>query len=222
MESNKNFEQCAAELPGRSAKAIQQFAMRHGMEKAEPYEWPEREIEILKRIYASPRAIKESMHLLPGRSYVAAAAMAHRLGFPAKGKPLKGSTSVVFKLCVPVILEFGPLTADELAIKTGQNAQTIREAMRRNHGRDSRIGGWKRTTPHHWAVQWAIGSDPDVPRPEALTKSEQNRAQAKRKKARKANPFLVAAGEVKPVLTGAGREFKQDMTIHLHDELEAA
>lgn len=224
LESNKTLSECATALPGRTPEAIKQYAMRHGMEKAVPYEWPEREIEILKQIYASPRAIKENMHLLPGRSYVAAAAMARRLGIAGKGKPMRGSTSLAFKICAPVIREFGPLTADELALKTGQNSQTIREAMRRNQGRDSRIAGWKRTTPFHWAAQWGLGGEPDVPRPRALTKSEQNRAHAKRLKARRANPFLVAAGEVKPVETLSGRKFEQDMTIHLDhlDEMEAA
>lgn len=224
LKGNKNFEQCAAAFEGRSAKAIQQYAMRHGLGKAAPYEWPDREIEILKQIYSSPRAIKENMHLLPRRSYASATAMARRIGLAGKGKPARGSTSLVFKICIPILRELGPLTADELALKTGQNAQTIREAMRRNQGRDSRIAGWKRTTPFHWAAQWGLGSDPDAPRPRALTKSEQNRAYSKRLKARRANPFLVAAGEVKPIETLHGRKFEQDMTIHLDhlDEMEAA
>lgn len=222
LESNKTAAECAAMLPNRTIGAIKLYMKRHSMEKAVPYEWTDREIEILKKIYASPRAIKESMHLLPGRSYCAAAAMAIRLGITGKGKPVRGSTSLAFKICVPVLREFGPLTADELALKTGLNAQTIRESMRRNRGRDSRIAGWRRTTPFHWAAKWGLGAEPDAPRPAAMTKREQNQAKAKRDRAARANPFMVAAGKVKPVESVSGRKFKQDMTIHLHDELEEA
>lgn len=223
LQMNKTAAECAAALPGRTMGAIKLYMKRHGLEKAIPYDWTEREIQILKEIYVSPLAIKENMHHLPGRSYCAAAAMAIRLGITGKGKPVRGSTSLVFKLCLPVLKELGPLTAKELAFKIGQNAQTIREAMRRNHGRECRIAGWRRTTPFHWAIRWGFGTEPDVPRPTAMTKQEQNKAQAKRKQARRANPFFVAAGEIKPIESGPGRKFKQDMTIHLDhlDEIEA-
>lgn len=187
--------------------------------------WKPEEDEIVRQIHASNMTAKEAVYLLPGRSHFSIMGRFQSLGLPRRGGRGRSHYRWVEEAIVKLLSAGAPLTVLEMAQATGASYHRIRIIMYEGRGTKWHIGGYTRVYCRGTqSPKWIIGPGPDAPKPPALTKAETNRRDRERRRLKNGtmNPFLTAAGFVEPKETGIGRVYAQDMTIHLHDEMEAA
>lgn len=187
--------------------------------------WTKEEEDKLREIYASGRTIKECADMIPTRTLEAIRAHCWHLGFAPRGSLSRSHYRWVERAIVRVLSEGAPLTVLELAKATGASYHRIRITMYEGRGTKWHVAGYTRVYARGTqSPKWAIGPGEDAPKPGTLSTEEYNRRARVRMKMKsgKANPFLTAAGLVQPKQAPAGRVFQQDMTINLHDEMEAA
>lgn len=216
-----------SELLGKTIFSVKNYATRHDIPHASYSSWTKEEDEILIKIWESPESIKNGLHLLPGRTYDACRVRADlRLKLGDKTPARAGSKSFILARIIRLLGNNGPMTVDEMALETGLSRKGIQSILKVGRGVYAHIIDWKRIDANHHAALFTVGPGEDKPRPapKSANQSWREYKGRKRLKAGNFNPFLVAAGEVKPVETLRGRKFEQDMTIHLDhlDEMEAA
>ncbi|WP_217589766.1 transcriptional regulator [Burkholderia sp. GbtcB21] len=176
--------------------------------------WMTSEVAILRKHYPTNMPIEEIAKMLPNHpasSFKAYAQKVLKLRRPTNGRFFenRGWNRIV------ELLAERPMTAGELAAKTGKTKQSTGECLRLHRSEWHIAGEIPRRGVYTRLI--ALGADKDV-----VTKRKgRNRPE---RAITAVNPFLVAAGSVKPRETITGRVIKQDMTIHLDhlDEMEAA
>ncbi|MGY6240556.1 hypothetical protein ACW910_24240 (plasmid) [Burkholderia ambifaria] len=214
-----------AEILGKSLFSVKAYASRHDIPHASYSPWTTKEDRILREIWTSPVSIKEGLRRLPGRTYDAVRVRAEmRLNLGSKTPAKKGSKSFVMARIRSLIEKNGPMTVDEMAKESGMPRKGIQSILKSNRGTEAHIVGWKRIDSNHHAALFDLGAGEDAPRPAPKTPDKYwtTYKQKKNISTGKINPFEVAAGLVKPTDSAAGHVYSQDMTIHLHDEWEAA
>lgn len=181
--------------------------------------WKPEEDEIVRQIHASNKTAKESVHLLPGRSHFSIMGRFQSLGLPPRGGRGRSHYRWVEQPIVRLLSEGAPLTVLEMAQATGASYHRIRCTLYEGRGMKWHIDSHTRVYCRgSQSPKWTLGPGPDAPEPPALSKAETNRRDRERRKLKNGtvNPFLTAAGFIRPKETPTG------MTIHLYDEMEAA
>lgn len=187
--------------------------------------WTKEEEDTLREIYASNRTIKECANMIPGRTIEAIRAHCCELGFLPRRGAARSHYRWVEQAIVRVLSEGAPLTVIELAQATGASYHRIRITLYEGRGKKWHVAGYTRVYARGTqSPKWAIGAGEDAPKPETISHEEYKRRARERMriKSGKSNPFLTALGVIQPAAAPSGRVFQQDMTIHLHDELEEA
>lgn len=135
--------------------------------------WTGAELKTLAEIKKSGRTLKQEMHRLPDRTYVAAKTQMARL---PGGKKKRGRTSWVWATMKRVLEETPNLTNRQLAEIVGCTRNGIDTVLRVEHGKRVYISGWCRSGTL-WVAQYSLGSLPDKEKPRRRTKEEAQEAQ---------------------------------------------
>lgn len=176
-------------------------------------DWLMTEIALLRERYATEPSCAELMALFPRHTpaSVRRTACIEGLSRPRAGVvKFRPGLDRMLKL-----LEQGPLTSREIGKHLGIQYRAV-ENLKTMYRDSFRVAGWEPPPgPGKWAPKWGLANGmPDVPKPFARRGKKIGRKMA--------NPFAVASGQVSVPAGAPGRVYKQDMVIHLHDELEAA
>lgn len=181
--------------------------------------WTEEELANVESVIKSGKTVKACMELFPGRTFLAV----KNKVFEAEGRKPRGFQSWVWDAIVRELGANPNLTGRMLAERIGCCYRQVMDMIYMHHRADAKsihIARWMRPNktgvgPGPWIQCWALGDLPDAAKPARMTPEEQlARDRAKyRVKARKANPFAVAAGLVQAPESKQGRVFKQDMEI---------
>lgn len=134
-------------------------------------EWTKKEIEVLKRIWASNETVKAQQHLLPGRSIVAIKCAAHVLGLPRKKR---GKMSWVRPAVIAKLKEVPGLTAKELSKAIGccyAQVMLILAELNESDKKRVYVSGWRRAGSL-WVQTWTLGSKEDEPKPPRQSREE--------------------------------------------------
>lgn len=152
-------------------------------------QWTGAELKTLRDIKQSGRTIKESMHLLPGRTYIAIKQQMVRV---PGGKKKRGRTGWVMPSLVRVLTETPKLTNRQLAQAIGCTRNSLDGVIRAELGKRIYVADWTRAGTL-WAAQYALGNQPNAPKPPPRTREESYRAQKIARDAVKhsRNPFSV-------------------------------
>lgn len=197
-------------LPGRTYYAALQRAQSLGIVfrlKA----WSPQEIAILKRIYASNESIKHAAaRELPDRTYPMVKSEAQRLGICAPKRMPRGyGYSAVFRgverLLAPDEDGTAPMmSVAEIAAELRVASESVRSALKRQHGKRVRVADFGRAGGGGRAQLWALGSGPDAVRPPRKTNSEASRQYRERRRIRGGtfNPFAGLAVTIQPWVVG--------------------
>jgi len=156
--------------------------------------WTPAEAKILRDIKQSGRTVKESMHLLPGRTYIA---IKEAMRDVPGGKKKRGRTSWVFLAMQRVLTETPNLTNAQLAKAIGCTRNAICGVLAAELGNRIYIADWTRSGSL-WAAQYSLGNRPNAPKPPPRTREESYRAQkiAREVVKRAQNPFAVVIRQV--------------------------
>ncbi|MFM0101951.1 hypothetical protein PQR01_00185 [Paraburkholderia rhynchosiae] len=156
--------------------------------------WTGAELKILMDIKQSGLTVKESMHLLPGRTYIAIKQQMVRL---PGGTKKRGRTGWVFLAMQRVLTETPNLTNAQLAVAVGCTRNAICGVLNVELGKRIYIGDWTRAGSL-WAAQYALGNRPNAPKPPPRTREESYQAQKIARDAikRARNPFAVVIRQV--------------------------
>lgn len=149
--------------------------------------WTGAELKTLADIKKSGQTLKQSMHRLPGRTYIAAKTQIARL---PGGKKKRGRASWVW-LSMQRYLKATPgLTNRQLAEVVGCTRNGIQDSIRAEHGKRLYISDWCRSGTL-WVAQYSLGCLPDVEKPAPRTAEETQAAQNASRRARTAmgRPF---------------------------------
>ncbi|MDR5761937.1 hypothetical protein [Caballeronia sp. LZ035] len=189
---------------GRSNEAVRSKAreLQLGLRPDANRPWTEADDAELRRLWAEKGSLKSHLHRLPGRSWRAALERAKRLGLTARGGNLKNVSFSWVDVEVRKALADGrQMTVTQIYRRVKAARGTVAEVLERSHGTAYRIAGWGRTDHGTagalWPV-WAIGSEPDVPRPPARSRNQYMRdwRAARRVKSGAINPFSTIAQQV--------------------------
>lgn len=187
-------------------------------------DWSPEEDAILTEIYSNQQPAKHQMHRLPGRTYPAAKIRARRLGLEFKAPPNDGSLSWI-KAAILKELERGiPMSDATLSVRIGASRAGMKPVIRRAHGVELKIADWERAGPHSWRPMWTLGNGPDAPKPLKKSAAQACRdcREKKRREAGRYDPFASLFGAMPTIINSAGRVYKQDMKVHVRDEMETA
>lgn len=224
------IEKWAHLIPGRSRHGIAKRAEFLGLgNRMDERAWSKEEDDRLREAWNSPGPLKWKLDQFPDRTWPALCNRGAFLGLPRRTDKRVIGTNVSWTEgdLVKALTDSDPLTVKDLVRVTGLSASNLQRLLNAGHGKKYRIAEWTRNRftgcGAYWP-KWELGSGPDAKKPANQTRAERNaRVRAKRRvKAAQSNPFLVAAGLIEAPKLGKGRVFKQDMVIHLHDELEEA
>ncbi|WP_175952845.1 hypothetical protein [Burkholderia sp. BCC0405] len=174
-------------------------------------EWTLPEVRILKDVYPTSMSINDIQALLPRhtRQSIMVYAQTH---LKLRRPPHRNRRYPGWER-IKALLADKQLTMQQIADTLGVSKPSVSECMRL-HRSDWHIADRiPRRGMHTWII--ALGAGEDAPADLcAKTLSTYSKARP--------NPFLVAAGAVKPVQGHSGRVIRQDTTIHQHEELEEA
>jgi hypothetical protein len=209
-------------LPGRTRIGVVQRAARLRL-GARHIAWSGEEDAILAEIYAGNGSIKSQMHRLPGRTYISAKSRAERLHLDHKAPITDGSLSWI-KAAALIELQKGiPLSDATLSRITGATRAGLKPILKRMHGNGIRVAGWERSGAYSWLPQFAIGNEPDVPKPAPKDRLQALREFRERQRIAKGriNPFSAMTGLIAAPTGQPGRVYRQSMSIR-DEELEEA
>lgn len=135
--------------------------------------WSDWERAILHDIWITPGSIKEQMHRLEGRSWMAIKHQARNEGLPARGGAMRCCKYSWCEEAIQNALKAGrPLTSLQIAEMTPASRQSITALLRKGHGTKYYIAGWTRTRAHgDWYPKWLLGCEEDVGKPKNKTRS---------------------------------------------------
>ncbi|WCM21391.1 hypothetical protein NDK50_08065 [Paraburkholderia bryophila] len=186
-------------------------------------EWSPEEDAILADIYSNERAVKHQANRLPGRSYPAMKARAVRLRLEHKKPVTDGSLSWIKPAIIAALSKGVPLSAASLNEITGASRAGLKPVLKRWHRVEFRIAGWERAGAHGWLPQFALGNEPDVPKPQPKSMVQACREWRERQRIAqgKFDPFASFRGLAQIPAGQSGRIYRQSMEV-LEDELEAA
>jgi hypothetical protein len=175
-------------------------------------DWLTTEITLLRDQYATASSCAELMALFPRHTPASVRRTARIEGL---SRPLAGVVKVrpgldrMLKLLETEIA----LTSREIGKRLGIKYRAV-ENLKSLYRDEFRIAGWEPPPgAGKWAPKWGIANGmPDLPKPFASKGQKVGRKMV--------NPFATASGQVSAPAGTKGRVYKQDMVIHLHDELE--
>lgn len=188
----------------RSPEAVRSKAqdLKLGLRPDANRPWTESENAELRRLWAEKGSLKSHLHRLPGRSWRATLEHAKRLGLTARGGNLKNVSFSWVDVEVRKALADGrQMTVTQIHRRVRAARGTVAEVLVRGHGTAYRIAGWGRTDHGSagalWPV-WALGSEPDIPRPATRSRNQYMRdwRAARRVKRGAINPFSTIAQQV--------------------------
>ncbi|MBP0714841.1 hypothetical protein ABXK61_16165 [Burkholderia sola] len=208
---------------GRTYSALKSQSERMRLQIHRERGYTADEDRIVREIYASNSSIKSRLNSLPGRSYSSVKVRARQLGV-AGSKPAAtdGSLSVVRACVIALLAKHGPMATEDIVARLEYSLDSVRRTMRRGRGKDFYVIAWRRVGLHGLAPIWAIGCEPDAPRPPRKDTALCRREYKRRQKIAAAafNPWVIRAAPDSVLTATAGRVFKQDMTIHSNDDVE--
>ncbi|KVO11744.1 hypothetical protein [Burkholderia ubonensis] len=210
-------------FPGRTYDALTSQCNRMRLPVHREHGYSEAEDAAIREIYASNSSIKSRLSLLPNRSYSSIKVRARQLGVTGtKAAATDGSLSVVRMSVVTPLKKGDSMTTEVIAAKLGYCLDSVRIALRRGRGKEFYIAGWLRVGLHGIAPTWAHGCGPDAARPPRKDTALSRREYKRRRKIASAafNPWQIGAAPISALSAPPGRIFKQDMTIHSHDDFE--
>jgi hypothetical protein len=194
--------------------------------------WSDEEKTLLEQVRVSGKTVKACAHLFPGRSAVA---VKQKISSMEAKKP-RGHYSWVWDAIVRELKQSTDLTGAQLANKTGCCKRQVMDRLYQHNeethpdGKGVYIKSWVRANPDNpgpgpWIQCWALGNEPDAPKPALMTDDDRRKRDRMRfrKTAKRVNPFAAALGLVEAPKGNTGRVY-----IHLTDskddeyELEAA
>lgn len=212
-------------LPGRGVDATVLRAARLKLGRRF-IEWTPEEDAILREIWPNS-SVKSQLHRLPKRKWKAVLNRAIVLGLPARAASVfVSSYSWIDDAAHRELESAAPMNVHQIAKRIGASPGRVGKVLRRDSNDHFRIVDWDRISANGagaWTPIWSIGSEPDVEQPRRSNAERMREYRAKRRiAAGQFNPFATALGMVAAPQGTQGRVYKQDMVIHLHDELEAA
>lgn len=156
--------------------------------------WTDAERKILRDIKHSGLTIKESMHLLPGRTLCAIKQAMCRV---PGDKKARGRTGWVTPSMIRILTATPKLTNRQLAEAIGCTRNALDSVIRAEVGKRIYIAGWTRAGTL-WAAQYAVGNKSNAPKPPPRTTEESYRAQKIARDAikRASDPFAVVMRQV--------------------------
>ncbi|KVL59277.1 hypothetical protein WT01_15730 [Burkholderia cepacia] len=161
--------------------------------------WTPEDDAIVREIWASDQTVKALAHRLPHRTLNAIRQRMGDLKLPRRGGVARSHFRWLEELIVAELAKGRPLTAQQLAERTGGSITRVRELLEMGHGEKFHVDGWCRTATKGCPMKrWALGDDDDAPRPRRRTKDETNAKYRAVKAARRDadNPFHVAMAQV--------------------------
>ena len=184
------------------------------------------EEENIRKVHATSKSYKSMAHLWPNREPHDVAAHAVKMRLGPRPNPIDKSGSFSLPMLIKA-LESHPGKAYDVAPYVGLNKEyagrLLRSVSAEGEGQLCHIHSWLRAPNGKiWVEFWVAGPGKNAPRPIPITNRERKARERAEGRAARSNPFLIAMGAVKPSEIGTTRVFKQDMTIHLHDEMEEA
>ncbi|WP_186260028.1 hypothetical protein [Burkholderia gladioli] len=167
--------------------------------------WTDHEIATLRAIHASDRTLKESQHLLPGRTTAAMSHMLRRLGL--EPRLVRSTFRWIEHAALDALADGLPRTSQNLAALVGSSHSRMRRVLRDQHGVLFRVAEWDRSSQDEPSPLWSLGSEPDAPRPAPFGAAERLRRYRARR--HMPNPFLTAAGLIAAPSGQKGRVYQQ-------------
>jgi hypothetical protein len=182
--------------------------------------WTPEEDAVLREVWMGEKALRFSLDLFPGRTFVAVKMRGQRLGLPDRNEFMdtKKSSWVECRLDQE-LAKHVDASAEEIAKYGSLNQSSLRIVLRKGHGTKYFISSWqKRANGGDWTARWALGAKPDAERPRPQTNTEIHRRFRARQKLKKGNynPFAAALGLVSAPEAQTGRVYR-----HM-DDREAA
>lgn len=216
-------------FPGRTPNSIRSKAQSMGIEMVDWRAWTKSELKNIKLMMDGGKTVKGSMHLFPGRTVTAVKQKITYMGL----KKVRGHYSWVWDAIRRELACSPGITGRILEEKIGCCHRQVMDRLYQHSTCDNKevyVSGWVRSHPKHknpgpWVQCWTLGNEPDAPKPTPMTDEDRRRRDrlSYRKKAKKHDPFAVAAGLVKPVsTTERGRVYTQDMGVDEWSQSRAA
>jgi hypothetical protein len=182
--------------------------------------WTGDEIEALRQIRASGKTVKNQLHLLPDRSFLAVRFAVAKV---EETRKKRGQMSWVWPNIVHALEKNPGLTASEIQARLGTGYRQIIDLLvERNQQEDKEVyvSSWKRARTLY-VQQWSLGDFEDAVKPSRLTVEEVRARKRRRyheKKGKSRNPFDAAAGLISPPQAPTGRVYTQSMSIREDEE----
>ena len=134
--------------------------------------WSEEEKALLRSIWNEPIKVENFGELFPGRKPEAIYSQGRKIMKLGHRRVPQDFDRLLSWQKIQQQLELGPKTARQISMCTGMDLTKILEALRKRKGRLVRVSDW--TVPGRGGCQqvWALGSEPDAPRPPKLTHAE--------------------------------------------------
>ncbi|MDF0501578.1 hypothetical protein POK33_12705 [Burkholderia cenocepacia] len=175
--------------------------------------WTTAEARLLARLYPSPITSEALYAAFPRRSQNSVQTFARRVLKVKRPERDRQARATPAWDRMRAILEQEQLSVRELVKRCGVSQQRVSELLT-IHRAEVHIVDWIPPVGRaQWRPVWAVGTEPDVPRPAAI-KTETARAA---RSAMKRNPFLTAAGLVTIPVGERGRVFQQPMDVDDED-----
>ncbi|MDN7490561.1 SANT/Myb-like DNA-binding domain-containing protein [Burkholderia sp. AU45274] len=219
--SGNIFEQLR-NFPGRSRGSCMRRAYRLKITHVD--HWTEEQDNLLREAYSKGIRLKMMAQKMPTRSLPAIKARCQRLGLVGQFKGKSGSDfSWIRESMLDILKQGNVLTIAKLALRVGCSESGIKHQIKVLRGKQIHVGDWEHTGQRQVPC-FKYGKDKDMPRPSPRSNAENClRYRTKNRiKAKKYDPFAALLGNIQVPVAEKGRVYKQDMTIHLYDELEEA
>ncbi|KVT03381.1 hypothetical protein WT24_27105 [Burkholderia sp. MSMB1078WGS] len=176
------------------------------MSTSKPNLWTTAEARLLGRLYPSPITSEALYAAFPRRSQNSVQTFARRVLKVKRPERDRKVCATPAWDRMRAILEQEQFSVRELVKRCGVSQQRVSELLT-IHRAEVHIVDWIPPVGRaQWRPVWAVGTEPDVPRPPAI-KTGATRSAMKR------NPFLTAAGLVTIPVGERGRVFQQPMEI---------
>ncbi|QTO46350.1 SANT/Myb-like DNA-binding domain-containing protein [Burkholderia latens] len=209
-------------FPGRTRGSCMRRAYRLKITRVD--HWTDEQDNLLRDAYSQGVRLKLIAQKMPSRSLPAIKARCQRLGLVGQFQGKSGSDfSWVRESLLSVLRQGQILTIAKLALHVGCSQSGIKHQLKVLHGKQIHVGDWEHTGQRYVpCFKYGVGDDVPRPGPRSNAENCQRYRTKNRIKEKKYDPFAALIGNVQIPSSETGRVFKQDMVIHLNDELEEA
>ena len=209
-------------FPGRSRGSCMRRAYRLKITRVD--HWTEEQDNLLRQAYSEGIRLKKIAQQIPTRSLPSIKARCQRLGLVGQFQGKSGTDySWIRESMLSVLKEGHILTIAKLALRVGCSESGIKHQIKVLRGKQIHVGDWEHTG-QRYVPCFKYGKGNDIPRPQPRSNAENCRRYQSKKRieAKKYDPFAALIAPIAVPVCATGRVYQQDMTIHLHDELETA